>query len=187
MIAMASTRSSNSGEMKTVGEVMVPLDQFPSVRDNTPLREAVEVIENAQIDQGGRKSLPRVIFVYDEIGVFVGYVRRRDIMRGLEPRSLVSQPLEYRKKLFDVAIDPNLSELSYDHVVKGIREQGNRPVSDVMQPIDAVIDADDHVIKAVYEMVSLDVSPIPVLKDGHVVGFVRTVDVFRELALMLQE
>jgi len=174
------------GKMKTVGEIMVPLAQYPCVRDNTTLREAVEVIENAQIEVASRKSLPRVLLVYDEIDVFVGYVRRRDIMRGLEPRSLVSRPLEYRKKLFDVAIDPNLSELSWDHVVKGIRQQGDIPVSDVMRPIETVLNADDHMIKAVYEMVSLDVSPIPVLKDGQVVGVVRTVDVFRELALLLR-
>ena len=174
------------GEMRTVGEIMVPLAQYPCVRDNTTLREAVEVIENAQIEVSERKSLPRVLLVYDEIDVFVGYVRRRDIMRGLEPRSLVSRPLEYRKKLFDVAIDPNLSELSYDHLVKGIREMGKMRVSDVMNPIEATINADDHLIKAVSEMVSLDVSPIPVLKDGHVVGVVRTVDVFHELALLLR-
>ncbi len=174
------------GEMKTVGEIMVPLEQYPCVRDNTTLREAVEVIESAQIEVRQRKSLPRGLLVYDEIDVFVGYARRRDIMQGLEPKSLVSRPLEYRKKLFDVAVDPNLSELSWDHVVKGIREQGEKPIREVMRPIEALLEADDHVIKAVYEMVSLDVSPIPVLKDGQVVGVVRTVDVFHELALLLR-
>ena len=173
------------GEMKTVGEIMVPLDQYPCVRDNTPLREAVEVIESAQIEIRQRKSLPRGVLVYDEIGVFVGFARRRDIMTGLEPKFLVSRPLEYRKKLFDVAVDPNLSELSWDHLVKGIREQGERPIREVMRPIVAILEADDHVIKAVYEMVTLDVSPIPVLKNGQVVGVVRTVDVFHELALLL--
>lgn len=172
--------------MRPVGEIMVPLEEYPCVRDNTSLRDAVAVIEGAQLEVALRKSLPRVLLVYDEIGVFVGCVRRRDIMRGLEPRSLVSEPLEYRKKLFDVAIDPNLSELSYDHVIKGIREQGNRPVSDVMQPIAATIEADDHVIKAVYEMVSLDLNLIPVLTDGAVVGVVRSVDVFHELARLLR-
>jgi CBS domain containing-hemolysin-like protein len=174
------------GEMKTVGEIMVPLEQYPCVRDNTTLREAVEAIESAQIEVRQRKSLPRGLFVYDEIGVFVGFARRRDIMRGLEPKSLVSRPLEYRKKLFDVAVDPNLTELSWDHFVKGIREQGERPIREVMRPIEAILAADDHVMKAVYEMVALDVSPIPVLKDGQVVGVVRTVDVFHELALLLR-
>jgi predicted transcriptional regulator len=107
-------------------------------------------------------------------------------MRGLEPRSLISKPLEYRKKLFDVAIDPNLSELSWDHVVSGIREQGRRPVSDVMRPIDAILNAEDHVIKAVYEMVSWDLSMIPVVDNGQAVGVVRSVDVFHELALLLR-
>ena len=183
---MNSETVTEMGEMKRVGEIMVPLEQYPSVRDNCTLREAVAVIESAQLEVDLRKSLPRALLVYDEIDVFVGYVRRRDIMRGLEPRSLVSRPLEYRKKLFDVAIDPNLSELSYDHVVKGIREQGDRPVSDVMRPIEATIEADDHVMKAIYEMVSLDLNIIPVLQDGQVVGVVRSVDVFHELALLLR-
>mgnify|MGYP001826156969 CR=1 FL=1 len=173
------------GEMKTVGEIMVPLEQYPRVQDNTTLKEAVAVIENAQIEIRKRKSLPRGLLVYDEIGVFVGYARRRDIMQGLEPSSLVSRPLEYRKKLFDVAVDPNLTELSWDHLVKGIREQGERPIREVMRPIEAILEADDHVMKAVYEMVSLDVSPRPVLKNGQAVGVVRTVDVFHELALLL--
>ena len=76
------------GEMKTIGEIMVPLEQYPCVRDDTTLREAVEVIESAQIEVRQRKSLPRGLLVYDEIGVFVGYARRRDIMRGLEPAFL---------------------------------------------------------------------------------------------------
>ena len=186
MKAMNSETIADMGEMKRVGEVMVPLDKYPAIRDNTTLREAVAVIESAQLEVDLRKSLPRALLVYDKIDVFVGYVRRRDIMRGLEPPSLVSRPLEYRKKLFDVAIDPNLSELSWDHVVRGIREQGERPVSDVMRPIEATIDTNDHIIKAVYEMVSLDLNLIPVLEDGHVVGVVRSVDAFHELALLLR-
>ncbi len=165
---------------------MIPIDQYPSVRDNTTLRDAIEVIEKAQLEVALRKSLPRALLVYDELGVYVGYVRRRDIMRGLEPQSLIAKPLEYRKKLFDVALDPNLSELSWDHVVRGIREQGNRPVSDIMRPIEALLNSDDHVIKAVYEMVSMDLTLIPVLQDGQAVGIVRSVDVFHELALLLR-
>ena len=164
---------------------MVPLERYPSVRDNATLQEAIAVIESAQLEVDLRKSLPRVLLVFDEIDVMVGTVRRRDIMRGLEPKFLISQPLEYRKKLFDVAIDPNLSELSYDRVVKGIREQALRPVSDVMLPIEATIDAEDHIMKAAYEMVSLDLALIPVLHDGRLLGVVRSVDVFHEFAKLL--
>jgi predicted transcriptional regulator len=171
--------------MKRVGEIMIPVAQYPSVRDNTTLRKAIEVIVGAVLEVDRRKSLPRVLLVFDGIDVLVGTVRRRDIMQGLEPSFLVSQPLEYRKKLFDVAIDPNLSELSYDRVVKGIRAQAERPVSDVMRPIEATLDAEDHIGKAIYEMVSRNVSLIPVLRERQLVGVVRSVDVFHELAELL--
>jgi predicted transcriptional regulator len=172
--------------MRRVKEVMVPVEQYPSVRDNASLREAITIIEEAQLEVELKKSLPRVLLVFDEINVLVGTVRRRDIMRGLEPKYLLSKPLEYKKKLFDIDIDPNLAELSYDRVVRGIREQADRPVSDVMNPIEAILDADDHVMKAVQAMVALDVNLIPVLQDGQLVGVVRSVDVFRDLAQLLK-
>jgi len=172
--------------VKRIREIMIPVAHYPSVRDNATLRDAIAVMEGAELEVDLRKSLPRVILVFDGIDVLVGYIRRRDIMRGLEPSFLVSEPLEYRQKLFDVSVDPNLMELSYDRAVKGIQSQADRPVSDVMQPLEAILDADDHVMKAVYEMVSLNVSLIPVLHEGNLVGVVRSVDVFRELADLLR-
>lgn len=171
--------------MKLVREIMIPIERYPSVRDRATLREAVAVIEEAQLEVERRKSLPRVVLVFDEIHVLVGYLRRRDIMRGLAPRFILSTPLDYPMKLFDVAIDPNLSELSYDRLTQGVRQQGERPVSDVMQPIETILQADDHVLKAVNEMVSLDLALIPVLEGGRLVGVVRSVDAFHELARLL--
>jgi predicted transcriptional regulator len=172
--------------MRRVKEVMIPVERYPSVRDNATLREAIAKIEEAQLEVELRKSLPRVLLVFDEINVLVGTVRRRDIMRGLEPKYLLSKPLEYKKKLFDIDVDPNLAELSYDRVVRGIREQANRPVSDVMLPIATILDAEDHVMKAVQAMVALDVNLIPVLQEGKLVGVVRSVDVFHDLAQLVR-
>jgi len=172
--------------LKRVNEIMIPIEQYPSVRDNSTLREAIAKIEEAQLEVKLRKSLPRVLLVFDQINVLVGTVRRRDIMRGLEPKYLLSKTLEYKKKLFDIDVDPNLAELSYDRVVRGIREQANRPVSDVMRPIEAILDAEDHVMKAVQAMVALDVSLIPVLRKGQLVGVVRSVEAFRELAQLVR-
>lgn len=176
---------SDLDETRRVRDVMIPIDEYPRVRDLAPLRQAVEIIEKAHLEVKRRKSLPRCLLVFDAIGVLVGYVRRRDIMRGLEPKFLVSRPLEYRRKLFQVDVDPNLSELTYDRVVKGIREQASRPVSDVMRPIETILSADDHVMKAIYEMVALDLSLIPVIEDRQLVGVVRSVDAFHEMAQVL--
>ena len=172
----------NSMEMRRVGEIMIPLADYPHLPVWSSLLEAVKMMHRAEIEACGRKSLPRVILLFDLDGSISGTVRRRDLMRGLEPNFLVSQPLEYHQKLFGVATDPNLAELSFDKVAKGIREQVNRPVTDVMCPIERTIDADQHVMKAIYEMVSHSLSILPVMEKGKVVGVLRTVDVFHELA-----
>jgi predicted transcriptional regulator len=173
------------GSMKRVREIMVPVDQYPSVRDDATLQEAIKVIDGARLDVGGRKSQPRLLLVFDAIQVLVGYVRRRDIMRGLEPQFLVNQPLEYRKMRFDLPADPNLSELPFDRTVSRIKQQATRPVSDVMRPIPTTIEADDHLMKAIHEMVTLNLYLIPVIHEKRLVGVVRSVDMIHELAQLL--
>jgi CBS-domain-containing membrane protein len=172
--------------MKRIGEIMIPVDEYPSVRDSTPLREAVAVIRDTQLEVGGRKSLPRALIVFDDIEVMVGTVGRRDIMKGLGPSFLVGEPPDYPRKLFAVAVDPDLSELSFDHVVTGIRQHADRPVSDVMRHVEAILNADDHVIKAIHEMVTGDLTLIPVVDGGQLVGVVRSVDVFEAMTQVLE-
>lgn len=169
-----------------VRDLMVPIADYPSVRDTATLREAVRVIERARLEVKLRKSLPRVLLVYDAIDLMVGYIRRRDIMRGLEPNHLLSKPLDYSKKPFDVGVDFNLAELSFESVAKAVRKQAERSVRDIMQPNETTVDADDHIMKVVQEMVALDVPLIPVLEGGKLVGVVRSVDVLRELARMME-
>ncbi len=187
---MSQTGSGLPGEMKRVADIMIPLEDYPWVRISDPLSHAVDVIEGSQLEVRRRRSLPRVLLVFDNDDQLVGIVRRRDIMRGLEPNFLVNQPLEYRIKLFDVGRDPHLAELSeefsLDRVLKGLREQAGRPVGDVMRPISTTLKPEDRVMKAVYEMVSLNESLIPVVDDDEILGVIRSVDVFHELARLLQ-
>lgn len=179
---MTTENDSNGLQTRRVGELMIPLQDYPHLPVWSSLREAIEVMRQAELNVGGHRSLPRILLLFDLDGSIAGTVRRRDLMGGLEPKFLVSQPLEYRKKLFDIDVDPNLSELPYDKVLKGIRDQADRPVTDIMRPIERTIDFDEHIMKAVYEMVSNNLSILPVLQGGTVVGVIRTVDVFHELA-----
>ena len=169
-------------ETKRAGEIMIPLDQYPHIPYWFTLRQAIAEMEKSQLEVGDRKSLPRTILVFNEAYELLGMVRRRDIFRGLEPHFLASKPLEYRKKLFDVQVDPNLSELPSGRMIEGIREQSGRQVSEVMIPIVATVDYEDHIMKIIYEMVDKDLSLIPVLQERRVAGVVRSVDVLHEIA-----
>lgn len=172
-------------ETRRVGEIMIPLANYPHLPVWSTILEAVQVMHTASLEVSGRRSLPRIVLLFDLDGSIAGTVRRRDLMRGLEPSFLLAQPLEYRRKLFEVEVDPNIAEMSFDRVVKGIREQSHRPVTDIMRPIEQTIGFDDHVMKAVNEMVTYTLSILPVVKGRKVVGVIRTVDVFHELAELL--
>ncbi len=182
---MARDDTSGPEDPKRVRDIMIPRDRYPFVHPDDTLKRAVDLIEESRLDINGRQSLPRVLLVLTDEHELVGVVRRRDLMRGLEPKFLVSQPIEYRKKLFEVAVDPNLSELPFDHVLKGLREQASRAVREVMLLVTATIHPDDHLMKAVYAMVSLNLSLLPVVEDQKVLGVIRSVDVFHELAELL--
>ncbi len=164
------------------GDIMIPMDQYPHIPYWFSLRQAMAAMEGAQLERNGQKTLPRVVLVFNEKYELLGMVRRRDILLGLEPEFLTQQHRNYRSKLFDVRVDPNLSELSFDKILSGIRERAERSVKDIMTPIKATVDYDDHIIKVIYEMTQYDLSILPVMKDGNVAGVVRTVDVFHEIA-----
>ena len=172
-------------EMKRAGDIMIPLDEYPHLPYWFTLRQATVELEKSEVEIHGRKSLPRAVLIFDEKYQLMGMARRRDIMRGLEPEFLMSRPIESRKTLFDVKVDPNLSELSYDKLLQGMRRQAERPIGDVMRPIVATVDVEDHLVKIIYEMVDRGLSILPVLKDGKVVGVVRSVDAFHEIAEIL--
>ena len=179
---MTSGSSKNGMEMRRVGEIMIPLKDYPHLPVWSSMLEAIEMMHRAELNVRGRKSLPRIILLFDLDGSIAGTVRRRDLMRGMEPKFLLNQPLEYRRKPFDVQVDSHLSELWPDKWVEGIREQVERPLTDVMRPIERTINFDEPIMKAVYEMVNHSLSILPVLQTGQVVGVIRTVDVFHELA-----
>jgi len=170
---------------KRAGEIMIPLDKYPSVPHWYTLRQAVEEIENSKLNISGRKSLPRALLVFDEHHLLLGIVRRRDILRGLEPKFLRTMSIPHRKRLFDIEIDPNLTDLSTGGIAKAMQEQSMQPVSEVMLPVTTTVNHDDHLAKVIYKMINMDMALLPVLKDKKVVGVVRSADVFQEIANIL--
>ncbi|MFH1726597.1 MAG: CBS domain-containing protein [Elusimicrobiota bacterium] len=159
--------------MKKAADVMIPLDSYPHIPYWFTIRQAVAELEKAEFDVGGRKSLPRCVLVFNEAYELLGMVRRRDILRGMDPESLANIILP---RLLGKA-----SGSSHPKLSKGIRDRLQRPVSDVMRPIKDSVDHDDSIIGVACAMVDRNLSFVPVMKDNKVVGVARTVEVIREL------
>jgi len=169
---------------KRAADIMIPLEKYPHIPHWFTMRQAVAEIENSEIEINGRRSLPRALLVFDERYQLLGVVRRRDILRGLEPRFGQGVPKSQRQA-FDVEVDPALMELSFAQNPEAFREQAEKPISTVTKPIPNIVDHEDHLAKLVHIMVIEDLHLLPVVKDGRVVGVVRSADVFHEVAKVL--
>lgn len=172
---------------KRVGDIMIPLDDYPHLPHWFSLRQALAELEGAQYEVGaeGQVASPRSALVFDEAYRLLGQLRRRDMFRGLGPRYLSDKNVHVKGQDFPVEADPELLELSFDRRMKKIVEQSELKVSEVMQPIDTTLDFEDSIIKAMAAFVEHEISLIPVLREGKVAGIVNTVCVAHELGQLL--
>ena len=170
---------------KVVGDIMIPIEKYPHISYWDTLLHAMKLIEEIVIEVDGKQSLPRVLLVFGKDNNLVGMVRRRDILKGLEPKFLVKQSIQNRIRLFDAKENPKFANIDNKRILKGVMERVDTQIGNVMLPIQATINFEDHIFKAVYVMNLYKVSQLPVIKDDEVVGVVRTVEIFKTVSEVL--
>ena len=111
----------------TAKDILIPLDSYPHVPHWFSLRQAIVEMEKTQLDVGGRKSLPRVVLVFDEKYRLMGMVRRRDILRGLG-RDAMQETME-RTGETDPGLQRDLRSDKSDmqSVLADLRARSDRP------------------------------------------------------------
>jgi CBS domain-containing protein len=171
----------------TAAEVMIPLDNYPHVPYWFTLRQAIAEIENTELDIEGRKSMPRVVLVFDEEYRLIGLVRRRDILRGLGPDAL-QDPLE-REGERDPGFtrDLRLARQSARIDMAEIKKRAERKVQEIMTPVRVSVGQDAPLMEVVSVMVMNDISLVPVLRDNAVVGVARTAEVLKRIGGLIIE
>ncbi len=172
-------------EETRAADLMIPIEEYPWVAPDVPLRDAMMRLDAPRFDivaSSGRLSVPWVLLVIDENESMVGMLRRTDILRGLGPWHARRAKQKGRQRLFPIQMDPHMMDLSRPALAKGFRERAKRPVSEVMTPVQVTVPQDAHIDKLIETMVVHDLSLVPVLADGKVVGVVSAVDVFYEVS-----
>ena len=71
---------------KSVKELMVPIDEYATVREDATLIEAVMALEKAQTEFDQARYRHRAILVLDENNHIVGKISQHDVIEALEPR-----------------------------------------------------------------------------------------------------
>lgn len=172
-------------QLERAGDIMIPLEKYPHIPYWFTLRQAMAEMEHSVLEIDGRRSLPRVVLVFDEKYRLMGLVRRRDILRGLEPEFLLNKSVDERRQLFNVDLSPEHWEISLDKIMEGTRKRAERKINEIMRPIECTADYKDHVFQLIYEMNVNRVNLLPVMEEGRVVGVVRSVDVFHAVSKLI--
>jgi CBS domain pair. len=170
---------------KTAEEIMIPLYKYPNIPKWFTIRQAIQLIQSFSNKVGERESLPRAVLVTDEGNRVVGMIRRRDILRGLEPHGFFGRHAHHPKIFVEVEPDLNLIEAAFDHFCSRCLKQADEPVEKYMIPIEHTLNHDDHLMKIIYMIDLTGLSLLPVVKNSEVIGVVRTVEVLSEIAKML--
>jgi CBS domain-containing protein len=158
---------------KKVKDLMIPLEDYPHIPYWFTLRQAMAIVREAAIKFEGSFE-PRAVLVFDEKYQLMGILTLRDIIKGLEPRFLKETNL--------IKMDPSLTVLMGDLLGPNMKEASQRPVSEVMSPIQATVDGDAPIVKALYLMIKENVGMMPVIQDTKVAGMIRMSDLFGEIA-----
>lgn len=170
----------------TARKLMVPLDKYPSVIAEDTLAKAAKALSDWHIDMAGSVSMPRFALVLNDKSELVGVVRRRDILKGLAPSFLVADISDHPEKMFDVEVDPNLTEMLSDRAAEKLNEKSRALVGEIADPIPVTVQADDPLIRIIREMVRHDQAILPVEEDGAIVGVVRSTEVLAVVAELIE-
>ncbi len=176
---MREQRSIKGGE-RGVKDLMIPLTDYPHIPYWFTIKQAVSILKKAAEDSQ-TKVEPWIVLVFDEKYQLMGLVGLRDLLRGIEPRFLRRPEAVHFQGAKQLEADTGLAILWKDLFGRGSREEANKPVSEVMVPIRATLNATDPIAKAVYVMVQTDMEVLPVMEGGKVVGIIRMIDIFKDL------
>ena len=162
----------------TMADIMTPIDKYIHVPFWHSIRQAMAALEKGQ-KKTECSSTNRVVLVFDNAYNLVGAARRINMLKGLEPSFLHTERKERQKSWFPVKDDISLSVVNEEKLEHNILKRSERPIEDVMESIEEVLNVNDRITKAVFDMAKVPVGVLPILDDKSVVGIVTVDELFK--------
>lgn len=171
---------------KLVKELMVPLEMYPTVPQDSTLLDAVNKFERVQKLRDRRRQPYRAILVVDENNNVVGKIGQLAFLRALEPQRNVLGDMG-KLAIAGVSADfintmMNHFQFFQDSMADICRRARHIIVKDVMVPVTESIEEEATLGEAIYKIVALQTLSIMVTRKGKIVGLLRLCDVVQEIA-----
>ncbi len=180
-------------ERMKVRELMIPIDEFPTISCKSTFLEAMEALEKAQEEFNAGNVPENILLVHDEEGKIVGKISPMDIVFGLEPNysqienletfsqyGLVKSALDIVKKQYKLWQKPfaELCRKAYDIKIENIIK---------MPPSEHMVKADDKMDAAFHLFVLLRHGSLFVKNGKKIIGLLRFSDVYKKIRQTMQE
>ncbi|WP_420266281.1 CBS domain-containing protein, partial [Candidatus Magnetominusculus dajiuhuensis] len=150
--------------------------EFPHIPYWFTIRQAIGIIKSAGLEKEPQQI---VVLVFEEKYHLVGTLGIKEILKGLEPVFIKMSSQQNSGLDGDLALSlvwDTMFDMSNKELVQ-------RPVSEILDPIEHFSGTDEHIAKAAYTMLRNGLSLLPVLEDKKkLVGIVTLIDIFNEFS-----
>ena len=165
-------------ESNVVKDVMINIFEYPHVPYWFTINQAIKIVKVSFIS-AKKYPDPLAVLVFDEKYNLMGTLALKDILRGLEPKFMMTsdkaQGFKEQESELSLIWDSLFSKQS--------RELAEKAVSDIMVPAKHFVEPNDPLTKAAYLMIHRDLVLLPVLENKKkFVGLVRMIEVFDEIS-----
>lgn len=167
---------------KNVKDIMTDIFEFPHIPYWFSIRQAVELLKN--VKAGKEKAvITDVLLVFDEKYSYMGMVRDRDIIIGLEPAVLKKMDwsgvgIETKRETAFISED-KFASLSSSLFNGESKKEAEKQVNEIMHTTHAHVSPEDSPAKAAYIMSHHNLPYLPVLEnEKKLVGMVSMTAVF---------
>lgn len=168
---------------KKIREIMIPVEEYLIISAEDGFKEAVSALKKSYCPQEGEACNGHTtVLVYDN-NMLVGMVGLEELLKAIEPQYLKGNTYRGWSVSSEWSIPVFWDGLFNDRT----QDAMDKKVRDIMSSIDFQVEGDDPLIKAVYGMGKNKVNILPVTEDGHVVGMVRSTELFQEICNLVVE
>jgi CBS domain-containing protein len=178
-------------QTKYVKDIMLPLDEYTVVPEDTTVYQAFLMLKKAQITLPANRHPHRAVLVVNDKNKIVGKLGHRGFLLALEPKYNEMGNVDMISK----------SGLSKDYVnslmtnfglwqsdMEDIRRRTKKiKLKEVMRPVTEHIDLNAPVHEAIHKLVLTQTLSILVTEDDKVVGILRLADLFDEVSRTILE
>jgi len=176
---------------KLVKDIMLPLSEYAVVGEDATLSEALQALEDAQMNLPKDRQHNRAVLVKNKKGKIIGKLGHLGFLKALEPKynslgnveqlSRAGVNLEFLEMMMD-----NLRFWQDDLNIIYQRARSVR-IRDVMKPTTENISENSTLAEAIHHIIMWQVLSMLVTRDDEVVGILRLSDLFEEVSLFIRE